>query len=127
MMKNENINFRYSIFMATNSSIDIYDMCIILGNLLDNAIEASRYVQDKNRSVELNIRQHEKYISMNVCNTVETKVQIENNKIKTTKKNKELHGFGIMSIKEISQKYNGNCTFKQDGDKFQAIVMLENA
>ena len=126
-MKNEDIKFKHSIFMASTSNIDIYDMCIILGNLLDNAIEASRCVQDKNRNIELNIRQHEKHISLSVCNTVDRKVQIEDNKIRTTKKNKELHGFGIMSIKEIAEKYNGNCTFKQEGDKFQAVVMLENA
>ena len=126
-MKNEDIKFKHSIFMASTSNIDIYDMCIILGNLLDNAIEASCCVQDKNRNIELNIRQHEKHISLSVCNTVDRKVQIEDNKIRTTKKNKELHGFGIMSIKEIAEKYNGNCTFKQEGDKFQAVVMLENA
>lgn len=64
------------------------------------------------------------FLSITVINTIAQKVLIEKGMIRTTKKQKELHGFGIKNIEETAAKYNGTISFEQDDNSFTASVML---
>ncbi len=125
-MKEKEIKFTHTIYMSKNNTIDILDLCVLLGNLLDNAIEANERVSIKERFIRFNMVQRADYLSIQINNAADGKVKIENNKITTTKKHKELHGFGLQSVREITEKYNGSCTFSQEGHLFKAVIMLEN-
>lgn len=125
-MKEKEIKFTNKIYMLKNNTIDIFDLCVLLGNLLDNAIEASEKVSLEERFIHLDMVQRANYLSIKIINETDGNFRIENNKIITTKKQKELHGFGLQSISEIAEKYNGKCTFCQENHLFQAIIMLEN-
>ena len=126
IMREKKIGFSNSIYIPENNYLDILDFCVLLGNLLDNAIEANAKVPIQNRYVNLSIIQQLDYISINVSNTVSENVKIEENRIITTKNHKELHGFGLKSVKEIVKKYKGNCTFQQIENKFEVIIILKN-
>lgn len=93
---------------------------------MDNAIEANLNVPVQDRFISLNITQQQDYLSINVSNPVMELVKIGKSGIATTKKHKELHGFGLQSVKEIANKYNGNCTFRQSEGIFEVIIMLKN-
>ncbi len=126
-MKEKEIKFTHTVYMSKNNTIDILDLCVLLGNLMDNAIEANEKVCSKERFIHLNIVQRADYLSIQINNATDGgNVKIENNKIITTKKQKELHGFGLQSVREITEKYNGSCTYSQEGHLFQAVLMLEN-
>ena len=126
IMKEKNIQFSNSIYISEHNYLDILDFCVLLGNLMDNAIEASAKVSVQERFINLCIRQQMNYISINVSNAVNENITIEENKIITTKMHKEVHGFGLESVKEIVKKYNGNCTFRQAEKKFEVIIILKN-
>lgn len=126
IMKEKNIQFSNSIYISEHNYLDILDFCVLLGNLMDNAIEASAKVSVQERFINLCIRQQMNYISINVSNAVNENITIEENKIITTKMHKEVHGFGLESVKEIVKKYNGNCTFQQTEKKFEVIIILKN-
>lgn len=125
-MKEKEIKFTHTVYMSKNNTIDMLDLCVLLGNLLDNAIEANEKVCSEERFIHLNMVQRADYLSIQINNATDGNVKIENNKIITTKKQKELHGFGLQSVREITEKYNGSCTFSQEGHLFQAVLMLEN-
>ena len=125
-MKEKEIKFTHTVYMSKNNTIDMLDLCVLLGNLLDNAIEANEEVCSQERFIHLNMVQRANYLSIQINNTTNGNVKIENNKIITTKKQRELHGFGLQSVREITEKYNGSCTFSQEGHLFQAVLMLEN-
>ena len=125
-MKEKEINFTHTVYMSKNNTIDMLDLCVLLGNLLDNAIEANEKVCSEERFIHLNMVQRADYLSIQINNATNGNVKIENNKIITTKKQRELHGFGLQSVREITEKYNGSCTFSQEGHLFQAVLMLEN-
>lgn len=105
-------------------SIKDIDLVILLGNLLDNAIEAC----DKNNShskIILKMWNDAGYYCMEVCNTIETDILSENPNLFTSKRNKDLHGIGLKSVKNIVKKYNGMINFKQISDIFHVYVSLE--
>lgn len=102
---------------------DEADMCVLLGNMLDNAIEACEKCAAP-RFVELNIASREEQFLIEVANSVSENVLGENAVLSTTKPNAELHGFGTKSIRQIAEKYDGNVRYFQEGDIFTCEVLL---
>lgn len=126
LMEENDIKFDNSIYITNKLSIDISEFCVLLGNLLDNAIEANMSVA-KDRYINMNIKQQFDYLCINIRNAVSGVVKVEDSMINTTKKHKELHGFGLKSINEIVKKYNGDCHFEQNGDEFEVMLMIKNS
>lgn len=104
------------------------DLCSLLSNLLDNAIEgcAASDAEGKERKVKLNIRQDTNYLFIHTDNPVEQKeVPLEFRlTLKTTKTDDGLHGYGTKIIRSIAEKYNGSANFSAKQNRFQADVML---
>ena len=112
--KNENILTTVNAG-SIETSIDDVDMCSLLGNIFDNAIEACREVE-KNKKVHFEINQKKGYINIIMKNSIQNSVIENNPKLQTTKKHKDIHGYGIKSVKGIVEKYNGMMElFEQDG------------
>ena len=61
-----------------------------------------------------------------MLNSVCGPVPIIGNKIATTKQAKELHGFGLQSVREIAEKYNGTYTLKSEENEFHIYVLMQN-
>lgn len=102
---------------------DEADMCVLLGNMLDNAIEACERCAQP-RYVELSIISRGEQYLIEVANSVPDNVLGENAALETTKRNAELHGFGTKSIRQIAEKYDGNVRYFQEGDIFTCEVLL---
>lgn len=112
--KNENILTTVNAG-SIETSIDDVDMCSLLGNIFDNAIEACRKVE-KNKEIHFEINQKKGYINIIMKNSIQNSVIENNPKLQTTKKHKDIHGYGIKSVKGIVEKYNGMMElFEQDG------------
>ncbi len=105
--------------------INEQDMCTILGNLLDNAIESCRQC-DHEKYINLKILQNKEYILIVVKNsTINKKLNYNGSALKTSKKDKESHGIGTQIINDIACKYNGNVQYEIIGNQFISSVMLE--
>lgn len=102
---------------------DEADMCVLLGNMLDNAIEACEKCAQP-RYVEFSIISRGEQYLIEVANSAPGNVLGENAALKTTKPNAELHGFGTKSIRQIAEKYDGNVRYFQEGDIFTCEVLL---
>ena len=123
-MKKEGIAFSSVCFVHSFENISNDDLSIILGNLLDNAIEACQKITEGKRRISLEMIQKGDFLNVTVINTIAQQVLIEKGMIRTTKKQKELHGFGIENIEETAAKYNGTISFEQDDNSFTASVIL---
>lgn len=89
------------------AKINIIDLCILLGNLMDNAIEAQEDAEGE-REIYFKLREKD-LIYIRVKNRNYKKINLVTGKLLTTKLNTELHGFGIEIIKEIVNKYGASC------------------
>ena len=64
------------------------------------------------------------YYFIELTNTVENDVLLENPKLSTSKEKKKLHGVGLKSVKDIVDKYYGMINFDQRGNVFRVFITL---
>lgn len=102
--------------------IDEMDMSILLSNLLDNAMNGCE--DSDNPGIDLEISRKKSYIRITVKNSIPTSVLLNNPELKTTQPEQSMHGYGIVSIREISSKYGGNVIFREEGKMFIAEIWL---
>ncbi|HCC35927.1 MAG TPA: hypothetical protein DEQ02_10040 [Ruminococcaceae bacterium] len=123
------VNFSYSLFMPEDMRVDEMDLCIILANALDNAIEACKKIEEPGRrKISLVLKTEGDYISIYIENSTGKKVIVpEGGLVKTTKEDAKNHGFGLQSIKNLAEKYNGDMAVSSDEQIFMLSVLLKNA
>ena len=108
-----------------NCSIDSVDLCTILTNLLDNAIEAcERCSPEIERKIKLTIRRIHQFIIIKIENSSSTTPTIRNEKMMTTKINKSMHGWGIQNVRAAVEKYHGVMEYDYKNNIFTMNVML---
>ena len=101
--------------------IDDIDMCILAGNVIDNAIEAAAKCSDPYVNVEITSRGG---IFMDVENPVKETFLNRKNPFLTTKLDKNNHGIGTKSIRDIVAKYNGEIRYEEKEGKVTCHIFL---
>lgn len=102
---------------------DDMDLCIILGNLLDNAIEHCTESNGK-KMLFLEILQKKGYVNIIVKNTIEKSVLENNPKLTTSKKDRTAHGLGISSVREVVKRLGGMMDLLESNGYFIADVWI---
>jgi len=126
-IEQSNINFIHNVFINAKNQIDDIDLCIIVGNALDNAIEAcSKIKTTGKKDIELKMIQVGDHLTIELTNPTSTVAEIIDGKIATGKKDTGLHGFGLQSIEELVNKYNGNLTISQKEGRFNLKIYMQN-
>lgn len=103
--------------------IDETDLCVILANLLDNAIEAAS--KEEKRQIRLSMEIIGNYFRIVVQNQITESVLKNNKKLGTTKKNRKIHGFGLQSVEDAVERNDGMSNFSEENGWFVADVMLK--
>lgn len=99
-----------------------HDINIIIANLLDNAIVAAEMSEKKELIFNMKFDRTLLYIS--VVNSYLGTIVTENKYFRTSKKNKQLHGYGLKNVEKIVNKYNGVLDISYEEDTFTVNVML---
>ena len=104
------------------SEQDIYSL---FGNILDNAIDAVMSLPPDKRVISLHVRSADTLVSINANNWYDGELRFENGLPLTTKKDSEFHGFGMKSIKYVTEKYGGDLQISADGGVFELNILFE--
>lgn len=104
------------------ANIDIIDLCTIIANLLDNAIEA--YIECNDYDIRINLDYINNSYRIEIANTIKGSVLSGNKTLKTSKSDTKNHGIGIKSVKSRAEKYNGKTEFTEENGQFVARVWL---
>lgn len=124
-MQEENIVFGLDINIPSAIPFSGIDLSILIGNILDNSIEANTKVHNLDRYIQLYITYENNYLILSCVNVYEGNIAINpKGDINTLKQNKDMHGFGIASIKSICEKYNGNVNIEYSNNKFVIKCLL---
>lgn len=105
--------------------MDVMDICSIFGNALDNAIEGVLKLEDKEkRLIRMAVYAQNNFLMIRVENYFEGALQMEDGEYKTTKKDKDYHGYGIKSIRFTAEKYGGSVSIEAKDNWFYLRVLL---
>lgn len=102
--------------------IKAFELCAILSNLLDNAIEASS--QLKESKIKIKISSLFNCMIIIISNKINENILISNPKLITTKKDKLNHGIGLSIVNDIVKKYDGTISFYMDDGYFNVNIAL---
>lgn len=103
--------------------MDDSDICVILGNLFDNAIEACKKI-DEDKMIYFEISQKKGYVNFIIKNSIKKSVLKSNPNLKTNKSNAVWHGIGLKSAKETVSRYGGMIDFYENNDLFAVDVWI---
>lgn len=103
----------------------VSDVCIVLGNLLQNALEACERQPEGARFIDVKIGTgNQNMVLIQVVNSCGEGTVKRGEQLLSSKRNNKDTGFGITSIQKIAAKYNGVATFEREKGMFTARVML---
>ncbi len=117
------ITVGYSIMCSLDNKMEDDDYISLLGNILDNAIEACEHARSR-KEIYLETKKAHSYLLITVKNTISEPVLKNNPQLKSTKKDETDHGLGIKNVKKIVEKYNGFVTYEEENDEFICKIML---
>lgn len=101
------------------------DIVIIIGNLIDNAIEAASKLEGS-KKIEVSIEFSRNVLYISVINPFNGEISLSNKELKTTREDKANHGLGLQSVKKSLEKYDGTISLSHTDGEFCAVVLLYN-
>lgn len=105
--------------------IDTVDLYAVLGNAIDNAIEAVEgFAQEDMRCIDVLIYRQRGLLAINVVNPLREQLVYEDGFPVTTKGDRGYHGFGLRSIGYIAKKYDGVMRIREEAGCFSLTVLL---
>ena len=118
------IDFECKFVYPSDTSINAFDVSVILNNAIENAFEGVEGCD--NPYVSISAYRKKKVYMVEVKNRIKEKVEIDNETglPETTKTDKRSHGFGLANIRKVAQKYYGDIDISQKESEFTLTVML---
>ena len=109
---------------APLARIDRMDLYSLFGNAIDNAIESVLGEEPQKRVIGLRVGKRGAFLSIHIENYVRREVKLSGGLPVTSKADKSYHGFGVLSIKRIVEKYHGSMSIRSDGNLFRLDILI---
>ncbi len=121
--KNQDIKFEIAIDIGNIKVSDI-DLSILLGNSLDNAIEAVKKLKKDDRKIFIEIKQQKTILYFKIVNKAKNIKMNKNNELITNKKDKSFHNIGMKNMIQVAKKYNGDLNYNFTNNVFTLEIFL---
>lgn len=99
------------------------DLVVLIGNLLENAVDASLMAKTEKRFVRIKVKKADTQILIAVDNSFDGRIRMEGEKFCSTKHSG--YGIGISSVRQIAEKYHGQASFRVENHIFFASVIMK--
>ena len=121
-----NIKLQQEILVPSELNINPIDLCSLLSNIIDNSIDAVVKLTENQKIITLKIKYINDYLIITATNPTNKEfTSKELSSIKTTKSDKENHGYGLKIIQAICKKYNGHFELNYQNHNFIVSIMIE--
>lgn len=125
MARNEGIAFNCNINVSIELPFNSEDLCVILGNVLDNAIEANKRGNVENPFISLDIVFDGMNLIVVIENSFDGKIRLNRSgNVLTRKRNVKNHGIGLYSVRKILKTYNGEYDTIVNDNVYRVEIIL---
>lgn len=105
--------------------MDTIDLYVLFGNLIDNCIEAvSRLPETEVKNVQVTVRRDKGFVIVTTENGYAGELHWTDGRLRTSKDDKQNHGFGILSIERIIHKYGGRYSIRTEDQIFTMNIVF---
>jgi len=123
-MEKKKILYEIKTDMIGEIALADKELCILLGNLLDNAIEACEKLEEEKRMVKIEVRKHHSMFMLIVENSCEAHAQVRKGIFRTTKKDDRMHGYGIHNVRKTVKNRGGQFQYGSRGENFYVKILI---
>lgn len=120
--KQNNIRFDIKSMLLPCIKLSDVELCSILGNLLDNALEACELCEEDYRFIDVKIKSQTELLHINITNSIAVQPVCKNGRFLTSKKDKRLHGYGLKSVERIVTEHDGIISYQTESNLFEVNV-----
>ncbi|WP_141722882.1 sensor histidine kinase [Cellulosilyticum sp. I15G10I2] len=121
--KDKAIDIALELVIPIEINVTAFDMVVVLGNLLDNALYAADRLE-KNKQITIKITYKKGILFIHIDNTFDGQVHYQGEQIVTLHTDSENHGIGLNNIRDVLQKYNGTIEIHHTENKFYVDVLM---
>ncbi len=125
LAKKENINFAVAGKLTEKTSLEMFDLTTLMGNILQNAMEAA--VQAAGPKIRVELIEHRKEIFIVVSNSVAKEMNNSEGFLRTSKADTANHGFGLKNIAAAVRKYHGEYYMESVVENGEAMFQISIA
>lgn len=104
--------------------IRMEDLCSLLSNVIDNALEACERMEDAHKYIFISVKKRNSMLMIKEKNSIDKKPLIKAGRLLTTKKDKKTHGKGMKNIQAIADRYDGSVTYCNNEKEFKIYIVL---
>ena len=122
--REDGVELRLDIRVPEGLPLNELDMTVILGNLLDNAVEACKNVAADKRYIRLELTYKPDYLVLQIENPTNRDPVLKDGVYRTTKQDSEEHGFGLNNIAYLVRRHNGLMKIEPDGGVFKVSIAV---
>lgn len=125
LAQSQNIEVSIQVVYPKNHQISDNDLCTIVGNLIDNAIEACTRMEEtaEKKFINFSLIKKRKNLLLSISNSYNDELKISNGNYLTAKK-EPFHGIGISYVDSIVEKYQGYVQRLQKNGVFETHIIL---
>ncbi|MDE7243054.1 MAG: GHKL domain-containing protein, partial [Oscillospiraceae bacterium] len=109
----------FSVFLPGDLPVAAVDLCALLGNALDNAMEAAE--QSAGKKISVRCRTEKGLFMLCVENAADSAVRPD---LATTKTDRSVHGFGLSGMREIAERYGGSLETRAENGCFELVACI---
>ena len=121
------IDFKVTVDMPAQVAIDDFDLCIILGNTIENAIEACQRMTKSSQFINLHIKMIGNMLVITIDNSYNGIIKASATSFISSKRSSGEEGIGLASLQSIVRKYKGVLNLNHTQDVFETSIMINLA
>ncbi len=121
---NLGVHITLELSVPEQLAVKSFDMTVILGNLLDNAIHACNRLPEDRKIIKAVIRYDKGRLIIDIKNQYSNTILYENGNIITTNDDKKNHGIGLLNVRNAVEKYQGLLNIEHSDDIFSVTALL---
>lgn len=128
LAEEKNMTWEAEVQIPPLCGINEFDLCVLFGNILDNAVEACERLQhnqpycETQAFIRIQARAVKQFFLLEVRNSTDTAGQQKTGV--TGKENPEEHGIGLLNVRDVVQKYNGTMKIEIENGIFAIVVLV---
>lgn len=123
LCQKNNIKFEMNVNFRRGDFIDLIDIGVIFGNILDNAIEACLRMESLDKKIFLFVYENEDFMIVKLSNSFE-KIKVKGKRLVSLKEDKKNHGIGLYSLEQTLKKYDGTFRYNIEDKEFQLNILI---